>query len=487
VSLDFIGHLHPLLVHLPIGILLFAVALMVYGRFTKTDVESAVSLAWGLGALSALLACGAGWILAQSGEYDAGLVQVHQWTGLATAGISVLTFLGKRYRPILSTVSIVFLTVAGHYGGNLTHGEDYLFPNQQSTANTITDTIPTQTDELVALRSDLAGRPAQPLVRRSFPYRDNIVPILKTKCYSCHSAQKKKGGLRLDSESFIRQGGKHGSVLAAGNPQKSKLFTYLLLPEDDDRHMPPKGKLQLTSGQVAIIQHWILKGASFTEHVEVIGPDKVPPVPAAFDAIPPLPSSVRIDSANSKRSEAVSVGVEATVLGTPVNAPEPAVLDKLKEQQVTLSKLADGSHYLSANFVNVKTVGPELWDALTKIQPQLVRLRLTNQPVSDADVQRLTSFKNLTRLNLENTRITDAALVTLSTLPNLEQLNLYGTSVTDAGLDALVRYPNLRVVYLWQTQATANGIQRLQKARPSLKIETGSLQLTRPDTHKTMQ
>ena len=74
-----IGRLHPLLVHLPIGILLFAAALMVFGRLTKSELGVAVSFAWGVGAIVAFMSCGVGWLLAQSGDYDAGMVQVHQW------------------------------------------------------------------------------------------------------------------------------------------------------------------------------------------------------------------------------------------------------------------------------------------------------------------------------------------------------------------------------------------------------------------------
>ncbi|HEY0108895.1 MAG TPA: hypothetical protein VGB67_04650, partial [Fibrella sp.] len=133
---ELLGRLHPLLVHLPIGILLFAVGLMSYGRLKKVDVDAAVSLAWGLGALSALLACGAGWLLAQSGEYDAAMVARHQWTGLATAGLATITFLLNRYRWPVALLTVGFLSVAGHFGGMLTHGDDYLFPGAKQMAGT---------------------------------------------------------------------------------------------------------------------------------------------------------------------------------------------------------------------------------------------------------------------------------------------------------------------------------------------------------------
>lgn len=487
---ELLGRLHPLLVHLPIGILLFAVGLMVYGRFKQVDVQEAVSLAWGLGALSALLACGAGWLLAQSGEYDADLVARHQWTGLATAGLATITFLLKQYRWPAALLTVGFLSVAGHFGGVLTHGDDYLFAGTKQMAGTEPASQPFVALEAGAGQTDTVNRSSQPIVRRSFLYRDQVVPILKAKCYSCHSATKKKGGLRLDTEAFIRQGGKNGQILTAGNAQKSKLFTYLLLPEGDDMHMPPKGKLQLTTGQITAIYHWIQKGASFIEQVEVVQPNSAVQLAAAPELMPPLPVLSRTDSSQltGADKEPRPVSLESTVLARPVDVPNPTTLASLKQQQVRVSTLAQGANYLSANFVNVRAFEPRLLAELGGISQQVVHLRLSGQPVSNTDLTYLASLKNLTRLNLDHTRLTDEGLGTLAALPNLEQLNLYGTAVTDKGLDVLARYPNLKVVYLWQTQTSPEGIRRLQQARPNLKIETGTLQLakTRPDSNKTL-
>ncbi|MEZ0483092.1 c-type cytochrome domain-containing protein [Fibrella aquatica] len=487
---ELVGRFHPLLVHLPIGILLFAVGLMGYGRLKKIDVDAAVSLAWGLGALSAGLACGAGWLLAQSGEYDADLVARHQWTGLATTGLATITFLLKRYRWPVALLTVGFLSVAGHFGGVLTHGDDYLFANTKQMADTAPASLSFVASQANSQPADSVNNSGQPIVRRTFLYRDQVVPILKAKCYSCHSATKKKGGLRLDTEAFIRQGGKNGQILLAGNAQKSKLFTYLLLPEGDDMHMPPKGKLQLTTQQIIAIYHWIQKGASFIEQVEVIQPNSAAQLAITPELMPPLPVLPRIDSSQltAVDTESRPVSLESTVLARPVDVPNPITLALLKQQQVTLSTLTAGGNYLSANFVNVRTFDPKLLAELGGISQQVVHLRLSGQPVSNADLTYLTSLKNLTRLNLDQTRLTDEGLGTLASLPNLEQLNLYGTVVTDKGLDVLTRYPNLKVVYLWQTQTSPEGIRRLQQARPNLRIETGALQLakTRPDSNKTL-
>jgi uncharacterized membrane protein/mono/diheme cytochrome c family protein len=475
LSIETIGRLHPLLVHLPIGILLFAAALMVFARLTKSDLGAAVSFAWGAGAFMALLSCAVGLLLAQSGDYDADMVQIHQWAGLLTAGLGTVTFFVRKYRWIPASATVIVLSIAGHYGGNLTHGEGYLFSNGEEVLQAEQPGKTHQEQEVAV--ADSTGKK---LIRRTFMYRDQVVPVLKAKCYSCHSATKKKGGLRLDTEAFIKKGGKNGAVLTAGNPAKSKVFTYLLLPEGDDRHMPPKGKLQLTRQQIAIVRNWIQRGASFKEEIEVIeqsGGDE----PIAVLPLLPLVADSTIGVPAAKKPD-----LEATLLSKPVNAANQQILQKLKSQQVTLTKMATGSEYLSANFVNTKDFTPEIVQALQGIENQVVRLRLTGQPVQDKDVKHLAQFKNLTRLNLENTKITDSSLTLLAALPNLEHLNLYGTAVTDEGLAKLASSPNLKVVYLWQTKTTPEGVKRLLKARPDLKVETGTQQFVKPDTNKVL-
>ena len=514
LSTEFIGRLHPLIVHLPIGIFLFAFALILFQRFRRIEIEAVISFALLIGSISAVAACIAGWILAQSGEYDADLVFKHQWTGIATAAIGFAAYFIKPFRSILTVATVAVLAVAGHYGGNLTHGEDYLFPKKKtpsvkkvttidSVQNIVNQQIATFTDtsKIALPHTSQAVLPhtgktilpntaqntvAQMITQKRFMYRDEIAPILENKCYNCHSATKKKGGLRLDLEDFIKEGGKNGAIFTAGNPEKSNLFTALILPEDDDKHMPPKGKPQLTEQEIATIHYWIKNGAPFTETVEIV---KVGSQNAAIPNFN-MPKLLRKDtlkthfSDNKNPKNTTLQNTETQILNNRVEAIPPSVLAHLKQQNITISNFGEGSNYVMANFVNVKNYSSTLIDDLQNIDNQLIRLRLTNQPVSDADIKKLSSFKNITRLNLEKTAITDLALNHLKNLPNLEQLNLYGTNITDKGLQDLVKCPNLKVVYLWQTKTTAAGIAALKKAVPHIQIETGDMQLPKQDTIK---
>jgi len=86
-----------------------------------------------------------------------------------------------------------------------------------------------------------------------------IEPILKQRCYECHSHEKKmKGGLTLDSKSGWDQGGDSGPSLVPGKPEES-LLIKMVRWSDDEHQMPPKEKLP--SDEIALLEEWVKRGA----------------------------------------------------------------------------------------------------------------------------------------------------------------------------------------------------------------------------------
>lgn len=489
---EFFGRLHPLLVHLPIGILLFAFALILFQRFQKVEVEVAISFALLLGSISAVFASAAGWFLAQSGEYDADLVFQHQWMGIGTAIFSFAAYFIKRIRDILTTITVCALMVTGHFGGNLTHGEDYLFPKKKSAPLQMIPTLDSTQQKVskvspteLAITNQKSSVQIQPntekaeKVKTSFIFRDAVLPILEKKCFSCHSATKKKGGLRLDTEEFILLGGKNGAILTAGNPENSTLYLSMLLPEDDDNHMPPKGKPQLTPQEIAVFHQWIKQGASFREEMKVFLEQQE----EKKEVIETKP--VIVSAPKTAVTTSFAQDVEGNILKNKMEAVPPLLLNQLKQQNIIVSNFGTNSNYLMVNFVNVRDYRSTLIDEVLKLGDKVVRLRLSQQPVSDSDIKKLSGLKNITRLNLEKTPITDLALNHIKNLPNLEQINLYGTNITDNGLLELANCAQLKVVFLWQTKTTAKGIEQLKRSLPNVQVELGGVQFAKPDTAKT--
>ncbi|MGD1946441.1 MAG: DUF2231 domain-containing protein [Croceivirga sp.] len=180
----FLGRFHPLVVHLPIGFLLFAVLLEVVGRFSKnTSLTAATPLALLAGAISAAFACILGYLLSLGGGYDQDQLNGHMWFGIFTTVLAFFAWLVKidkiqfsffkKARPnmALLTLLVMVLSVTGHYGGNLTHGADYLVkyaPFQEKE-----EPLPV----LVSL--DEASL---------YPYL--VKPVLEAKCVNCHNASK---------------------------------------------------------------------------------------------------------------------------------------------------------------------------------------------------------------------------------------------------------------------------------------------------------
>lgn len=103
-------------------------------------------------------------------------------------------------------------------------------------------------------------------------FEKQIYPILDAKCISCHAKEhedggkikKPKSGLALDGAAAIKKGGKEypDATVVAGKPDESWLLKTLLLPEDDDYFMPPKGD-HVTPEEQALIKKWIAEGANF--------------------------------------------------------------------------------------------------------------------------------------------------------------------------------------------------------------------------------
>ncbi len=100
----------------------------------------------------------------------------------------------------------------------------------------------------------------------------------------------------------------------------------------------------------------------------------------------------------------------------------------------------------------------------------LVWLDLNDTPVGDDGLVHLAGLSRLKRLRLDETQITDTGLAHLSGMTGLQQLNLYKSQITDAGLVYLTALTNLEELNLQRTQVTAEGAAKLQKELPKCKI-----------------
>lgn len=444
---DLIGRLHPLLVHLPIGILLLAILFELLPtkkkyRYLKRSIHPILLIGSG----TAIFSCLTGYTLSQSGEYESDIVGWHQWMAISLTVYSLgyawmRTEKGfKSFYKSFSVVLLILLMITGHLGGSLTHGEDYLTAGL--TSGSSIDISKVNLQEAVF-------------------YDDLVKPILEDKCYGCHGTSKQKGKLRLDEPQHILKGGKDGVVVVAGKVDESDMIDRLLLPLDDEDHMPPKEKKQPNEKEIEILKTWIASGADFKKSVNDAGQL------AVLEKIISSEKTIRI-------SDVPSVEIQAA---------DQTIVNQLQKLGVVILPVAANSNYLSANLINATSLDSAI-DLLSKVKEQLVWLKAGGQPVADNHLLKLIALNKLTRLSLDYTQITDTGLSQLKSLTNLQFLNLNGNQITAAGIIPLKGLAGLKSIYVYQTLIKNDEIESVKKYFPASIIESGdySVPLLSSDT-----
>ena len=443
---EFIGHFHPLLVHLPIGILLIAALFQLLSgkeKFQSLNVAVGIALFWGV--FSAIVSCISGFLLSKSDDYDESLISKHQWFGISVAVSSIIAYYlnkkNNKYTKWVMALMTLLIIITGHLGGSITHGSDYLTKAFSSGGESNSE----------------AKRKPIPDVQQAVAYTDVIKPILETRCYGCHGPNKQKGKLRLDQPDFILKGGKDGKVIVAGKADESNLIERIFLPKENEDHMPPKEKAQLTKQDLDLLHWWVSSGADFNKKVnELPQTNKIKPVLLA------------LQSGEAKEEINLSDIPEKNV-----EKADEAAINKLKDRGVAIILVAQNSNYLSANFVAVDSVTENDLQLLEQLKKQLLWLKLGSKKISDKNLAAISKLSSLTRLHLERTEVTDKGIAAIKNLLQLQYINLVGTGVTAKGLEELKELKHLRQIFIYQTGITSNEWMNLKKIFPETQIDTG--------------
>lgn len=453
--LVFFGRFHPLFVHLPIGFIIIAAILEGYATIAKDKGKSfhlSIKISLLASVISSVVAVILGLLLADKGGYDAETLSWHKWMGIFFTVLALVLWLAKagylrmnrRIHSSLLVGAILAISITGHFGGNLTHGSDYLFAyapaliknifGVENTTDTNRNTLPQSLDSLIV-------------------YEHLIKPVLKDKCYSCHNATKAKGGLNLSTIAAIKEGGDEGPIVYGGESDDSSLFTLTILNPKDPKFMPPKGAA-LTYTEVKMVQWWINTGASFDKSI------KDTEITEEMIAL-------------LKRDYDIDVMPKPYYEEHPVVALDSNVLVEMTKVGWVVKPLSDVVNYLQISGKG-KPINKEMLAALDKAKAHITWLNLSNMSLTDEVLQEVGSFENLTQLLLNNNKISDAGLQYIQTLKHLEVLNIYNTPISDAGLQTLKSNSALKKIYIWQTNVTAIGIENLKGNLPNLSVVGGN-------------
>ena len=453
----FLGRFHPVLLHLPIGVFALILLQETAGMFRKWRFGPGTPLfPMFFAAASAIVAVIAGFLLYQGGGYEGNATaERHLWAGLAFSVAAVLTFLVKAWTVALSGNALLFrimlfgssglMAFASHDGASMTHGSDYL-----------TQYAPPFLKKLLLGEKASGPKVSTPKVVSVddlVVYTDVIAPIFDRSCVQCHKAEKSKGRLRMDTYAMILEGGKEGAALEPGNAHDSNMIFRIELEEDDEEHMPPEGKPQLSADELTVLKWWIDSGADPEKKVKDLE----------------LPDPVR------KALDEVAGSLIKTSAAAPMSDELKQKIDGIsKEMSGALSYEAADSQLLVFTAVSMRDGFDDAeFGKLSPVLSELSSLDLASTGITDQSVEKLTGAKNLRTLRLSQTKVGDASLDTLARLKSLESINLYGTEVTDVGVEKLKALPNLKRLYLWHTQVTPEAIERLQKEMPDCEIVTG--------------
>jgi uncharacterized membrane protein len=420
------GRLHPVILHFPIVLI---VAYTIYLWFRPSPFAGKLLL-WS--AFAAVITALAGVFLSKEGSYEGSAIQWHKWLGTLTALILLLLYLSKDKAMMsvtrqkwLATLPLIAVLAAGHFGGDVTHGAGYVLA------------------PLKPLNS-----PSPPL-DQALVYRDVVYPVLNARCMECHNSANSKGLLNMEDSLRFAVGGRNGKPWDTTAEGLGLLINRIHLPADDNKHMPPADKTQLTPREAAILYAWIRDGAPFGKKVIELDPNDTLRMIAARLLKSNVEEVYDFPAADDKRVAALNTNYRA------------------------ITRLANGSPALAVDFYGKNFFESKQLQELSPIKNQIVSLNLDKMPVTDKDLSTIVLFQNLRRLNLDFTRVTGAGLSTLTGLPHLQSLSLSGTQIKAADLDRLAGMATLHKLYLWKTDIPANAVDKLRRDRKDLQLITG--------------
>jgi uncharacterized membrane protein len=246
-----LGRMHPALLHFPIVVLILGV-IMGLRRFAvnqqaNTSFDGYARNLLLVGALLAGTTVIMGLFLSREEGYSGEVLVWHKWAGASIFFLSSAMYwindkpwFKKALAWSSGLVLIGVILFTGHFGGVLSHGENFII--QPILSNIKKPLVP---------------------IEKAIVYDDIIYPIFSAKCASCHNLQKQKGELSFADSFSIKKGGKTGQLFVAGNPEISLLLQRVHLPMDDEKHMPPDGKLQLTLEELNLLNRWVKAGGDF--------------------------------------------------------------------------------------------------------------------------------------------------------------------------------------------------------------------------------
>ena len=419
-----IGHLHPVVVHLPIGFLALAILFELLSYFKKFEqLKIAIPITLLVGFITAVFSCIFGYLLSIGGEYEFSKINNHKIAGITLAVASGLLFISTTTvvkkifsipRLIFSSLCVVVLLImiyTGHQGGSLTHGSDYL--------------------SIKLIDEPIRKKPIS--VAEALLFEEVVQPILIQRCGQCHREGKMKGQFSVQTLETLLKGGKTRAAVVAGSLNKSELFNRITLDPSNEKYMPADGK---------IIQWWIEKGMA-TKGKKIAELKVSPEIQSKIAVVLGIGNSIAVSETAITENSKINPEIPAI--------SNTALIDSLRNKGINVRLMLHQPVMLDI------TIPPGMNASLNTIKPILqsiaknvIWLNLSDNGLTDNDLDFLSGMTNLEKLRLEKNPITDKIVPQLSGLKHLEAVNLNETNVSESGIEKLKQVPGIKRVYQWK-------------------------------------
>lgn len=412
--LSYTGQYHPVLLHVPIGILvILSIFLVFYSENLNAELKKLFALFL---AISSVLTTILGFFLGHTG-YDAGALNWHKYTGIIFSILCYIYYVSVdkiSQFPNASKISVVGLLaiagIAGHQGGSITHGEDFL---------------------------SFKSKKIEEKIEAKTLFVKAIEPIFKEKCVKCHNNQKTKGELNMTSIALLIKGGKNGPIWKAGHPETSNFMKRALLPLEEKEHMPPKGNNQLTETEIKYLENWIKEGASTDLLIAKIAK-----------------TSFFYEKVKTESFKPAKVYNFA--------AANQSDIEKAGSAFLSIKSVATNSPALGVNFFVKSKYEKSNFDKLSSLKNQIVSINLAKMPVGDEVFGILKDFPNLEEIILNETNITGKGIESLLACKHLENLSMSNTAITANNLIPYLSKTKNKHVTIWSTNIKPQELLKFQ-------------------------
>ena len=448
-AIFFLGRFHPLLVHLPIGFLILAILIEIYCSIFKIKINRRiVNFTWFIAFFSSVLTTILGLLVAETGHYIDENLFMHKIFGLSLTAISFISWFlrlsifsnlfSSSLKTLSNTIIIVLLTLTGHYGGNLTHGETYLV-----------DYAPENIKELVVKENKYVELEIDSVK----VYDDLIQPIFNQKCVSCHNKEISRGNLNMDSYSNLLKGGSSGIPINKSDPRKSLLIRRITMPTSELKYMPPDGE-PVSFDEIKTLIWWINNLDKSNENLVSLKVED--------DIKESLEMLYSLNFTEKQWFEKISIG-----------KIDESLVQNIDKSVFQIKFISDDKKFLSVKYLQRNVSASDI-EKLEKVGKYIAYFTAKSSNISNELIKRISNFENLVKLEIQDNNIDDESIKILQSLKNLEILNIHNTKITSKSIEILKTFKNLKRAYVWGTSISRSEIDQFNRKEEKLKLIGGS-------------